>query len=206
MAKLFFPMRECKKCGEVKNEDQFRVTSKKTMRRRLTCRACERESAIGRYHKLNQRDVSNSSVSGMKKCGLCNKEKPEHEYFRNSKSKDGLQHYCKKCHYASKKEHYKKKSVRDRYKHNQLRFKYGIGINEYNKMLAEQNGKCAICDGVNHNRKKLSVDHCHETGKIRGLLCEKCNSVLGWAKDSTLVLQNAISYLKDSGTDKAIAI
>ena len=58
--------------------------------------------------------------------------------------------------------------------------KFGLTENEYAKMVEEQNGVCAICAGPPDTRwKKLAVDHCHETGKVRGLLCMVCNTMLG---------------------------
>lgn len=76
--------------------------------------------------------------------------------------------------------------------------KYGLTPDGYNKMLIAQDGVCAICNhppnGRAHNGK-LVVDHDHSTGKVRGLLCSKCNSVLGYVKDSTETLIKAIEYL-----------
>ena len=77
------------------------------------------------------------------------------------------------------------------------RKKYGITLEEYNKMFAHQNGCCLICD--QHQtvlNKGLSVDHCHTTGKVRGLLCNNCNLMLGFAKDKIDTLSNSIRYLK----------
>lgn len=77
----------------------------------------------------------------------------------------------------------------------QLNRKYGIDLTEYNNMLIAQSNKCAICS-VSYDEERLAVDHCHDSGKIRGLLCMKCNTALGSFKDSIDILQNAINYLK----------
>lgn len=73
-------------------------------------------------------------------------------------------------------------------------------------MLSEQDGKCAIC---RIDRSKLSkamvVDHCHETGKIRGLLCGKCNSGIGLLKDSSKLCQVAANYLKLGRYDPTVS-
>ena len=69
---------------------------------------------------------------------------------------------------------------------------------EYKQLLESQNNKCAICGiegGENNRGDKLAVDHCHDSGKIRGLLCHKCNTALGLLKDSKDYLQSAIAYL-----------
>lgn len=72
---------------------------------------------------------------------------------------------------------------------------FGIGLEEYNNMVLAQQNKCAICGNVPRGNKKLAVDHNHETGKIRGLLCHLCNNAIGLFGEDTSVLQNAIIYL-----------
>lgn len=57
---------------------------------------------------------------------------------------------------------------------------YGMAFGDYDRMLREQNGVCAICDGVDPSGRNLSVDHSHKTGKVRGLLCTSCNTNLGY--------------------------
>lgn len=76
-----------------------------------------------------------------------------------------------------------------------LKHSFGITIDEYERLLVSQNGLCAICRKRCVTGKRLSVDHDHSTGKIRGLLCMKCNSMIGHADDSLIVLQSAIAYL-----------
>lgn len=76
---------------------------------------------------------------------------------------------------------------------------YGIDSETYNEMFAEQEGRCSIC-GTHQTELKtiLCVDHSHSTGKVRGLLCAKCNSLLGYAEDNPEILKSAIEYLKNS--------
>ncbi|MEN6608596.1 MAG: endonuclease VII domain-containing protein [Bryobacteraceae bacterium] len=102
------------------------------------------------------------------------------------------------------------------YKNNQLLDRFGISINEYSKMYMEQNGRCAICGGTdagtrNGNAKAFAVDHDHKTGRVRGLLCEACNTGIGKLKDDPEVLRSAIRYLEKSRnaadqTDRADAV
>jgi hypothetical protein len=73
-----------------------------------------------------------------------------------------------------------------------LQKKFGIGLNEYNNMLSKQNNSCVICE---QQLILPQVDHCHTTGKVRGLLCMHCNTALGKFKDDTATLQRAINYL-----------
>lgn len=89
---------------------------------------------------------------------------------------------------------------------NHRAWKYGLPRGEYDKMLAAQRGVCACCDRpetarANHGGplKSLAVDHCHATGKVRQLLCSRCNSVLGLAQDDPARLRCAIDYLRRHG-------
>jgi hypothetical protein len=83
-----------------------------------------------------------------------------------------------------------------------LRKRFGLTTEEYNILLERQNGTCAICRAVEVDRSKfgksknLCVDHCHATGRIRGLLCRKCNGALGGMQDSPELLRRAIHYLE----------
>lgn len=75
---------------------------------------------------------------------------------------------------------------------------YGITLDQYDLMLASQEGRCAICRSGNPrgNGKHFAVDHCHSTGKVRGLLCAHCNTVLGKMNDNPDTLLRAVEYLK----------
>src|SRR5574343_1369234 len=73
--------------------------------------------------------------------------------------------------------------------------KYGLSHNDYAKLIDEQGDVCAICGGVDED-KYLAVDHCHDSGKVRGLLCSRCNQGLGSFRDSVFNLKNAIKYLE----------
>ena len=79
-----------------------------------------------------------------------------------------------------------------------LQTKYGLTEDKYYELLQEQNYVCAICGAAeaDSKRKKFCVDHCHDTGVVRGLLCFGCNTMLGNAQDDPEILQNAIDYLK----------
>lgn len=78
-----------------------------------------------------------------------------------------------------------------------MRQKYGLEYSQYLNMLEQQKGLCAICESPapDHHKKRLNIDHCHATGKVRGLLCDACNRAIGLLKDSPLLLNKAISYL-----------
>ena len=77
-----------------------------------------------------------------------------------------------------------------------LRVKYGIGLEQYEEMLAKQGGVCAICESPpRHQARPLNVDHCHKSGKVRGLLCTPCNAAIGGLRDSPELMRKAIEYV-----------
>lgn len=80
----------------------------------------------------------------------------------------------------------------DRVYENSLKYKYGITLEDYEKMVQLQNGKCKLCG----KEEKLFVDHCHKTSRVRGLLCNSCNKALGLFYDNIETLERAVIYLK----------
>jgi Recombination endonuclease VII len=84
---------------------------------------------------------------------------------------------------------------RARMRHRSRERMYGIAPEEYQALLEAQEGLCAVCGNGPTGRRLLSVDHDHVTGEVRGLLCNRCNPMLGYARDDVAVLQAAIEYL-----------
>lgn len=122
----------------------------------------------------------------MKQCSVCNQEKPFSEFTKNSFYKDGYYKHCKTCHY----------DVYGRSTH--LFRTYGLTLEDFEILLKEQDYKCFACGKKHESSKKqrLYVDHCHTTGKVRGLLCQGCNFALGAVKDDIETLKNLIKYLE----------
>lgn len=140
----------------------------------------------------------------MKVCSSCKLEKAKKAFSKNKNKKDGLQAWCKDCtnkyQKAWREEDPEKayKAIR-KWKRNNPGRALPVGLTltleEYNKILDEQQGVCAICQREDPNQR-LSIDHCHTTVQIRGLLCSKCNCGLGFFEDNIKVLERAISYLR----------
>ena len=95
----------------------------------------------------------------------------------------------KRKHYQNNPEVYRERS---------LQRSYGIGIEEYNRILESQESRCAIC-WVKPDERRLGVDHDHKTGRIRGLLCNPCNRALGGFQDNSVTVQRAADYLRGNG-------
>lgn len=75
---------------------------------------------------------------------------------------------------------------------------YGVTDAQYDAMLAEQGGLCKLCRGTPNGRGILHIDHCHATGRIRGLLCSKCNTALGLLNDDVELFAKALRYLAEN--------
>ncbi len=136
----------------------------------------------------------------MKYCGCCKKTLDPTYFAKNKAKKDGLQERCKKCraeHHQTIK-HLRKPQTRDD-KRRYLIQSYGISVNDYENILSSQNNSCAICGSDDWGKPSPSIDHCHSTGEVRGLLCNKCNRALGMFGDDVFNMFNAIKYLWRAG-------
>jgi hypothetical protein len=139
-----------------------------------------------------------------KKCAAINPQSFS-AFSKNSNKKDGLCGRCKTCAKEYDTNNAGKIKVRnkrwkatnpDNRKNYELKKAYGITLEEYRHMLLDQNYSCAICCRTQSELKQtLNVDHCHITGKVRGLLCSHCNHGIGIFRDSVHLLTNAIQYL-----------
>lgn len=149
----------------------------------------------------------------MKICTGCDIEKPYSEFYRNGQNGDGFHMQCKSCQtpyhkrYRDENRERVNKRKRDLY-HNDPEFranyeqgrrrrKYGLSEDAYQKLLDASDGNCMICKKPWVGDRKLSIDHNHKTGKVRGLLCRICNVFLGRIDDSTEILEAMIAYLKE---------
>ncbi len=146
----------------------------------------------------------------IKKCTICNKNKTIKAFSKDKKYKDGLLYSCKQCTKEYRDNYKKLKPEKFKYSNdkyikskdiiwtNQLTYRYGIKLEEYNRLLEKQGGVCAICKKQCSTKTRLSIDHDHITGKVRGLLCRRCNAGLGAFSDKIEELKLAIKYLMES--------
>ena len=133
--------------------------------------------------RTRQRGAYRKAKPTHRECGVCKLVKPLDDMERNASLKHGYGYRCRPC--ASEE------TRRQRMK------KYGISVEEYDALLARQNGTCAICKGPQHNgrQKRMHVDHCHETGLVRGLLCSRCNRGIGFFGHRADWMASAAGYL-----------
>jgi len=131
-----------------------------------------------------------------KRCTRCGERKPVDEFYVLNKR--WRQSRCKDCLFqitiADRKAH-RPRWAAYRQKHH-MKQRYGVSAVEYERLLKEQNGVCAICKGTNPSKRRLSLDHEHKTGKHRGLLCDNCNNGIGRFHEEVGRLAAAIAYLE----------
>ena len=141
-----------------------------------------------------------------KTCKLCGETKPITEFHPNGSRRPGYRTRCKKCygntygtwydsHKQEKHDAYKKWADAHPSERRERRLGrlYGMNLEEYQNMYDAQNGNCAICG---KHEDKLHVDHSHDNGEVRALLCGNCNRGIGIMQDDISILESAINYLK----------
>ena len=122
-----------------------------------------------------------------------------HNFYKRKLSKDGYENTCIKCRRSANALAHKTRYCPDKRRNQHLFKTYLIDEAIYHHMLLMQDFKCAICKSENCGKstdKFFAVDHCHATGKVRGLLCHPCNTALGSFKDNVFLLKNAVNYLE----------
>lgn len=177
------------------------------------CKACEKSKSILEFHKKQEypdkryprckqcvKDKiylpdKTCIIDNKKECSKCGEIKDIFCFDKRINRKSGVQSACRKCRAS-----YPKNACPKRIREYDLLKTYGISTKDFEELLLSQNNCCAICninqDELKNNKKKfLCVDHCHTTGKIRGLLCDNCNRGIGLLGDDLDTLESAVAYL-----------
>lgn len=156
------------------------------------CSTCKRDKSLeefgrgsaGIYYRVCKA-CKNPDEYGYKVCTKCFEQKDLTEFQERPDAPQAkYKAQCKKC-------------IGDYLRAWQLRTKYAMDEEIYNRLKTIQNNSCAIC----HREKELVIDHCHASGKVRGLLCNTCNRAIGLLKDDPIILETALNYVKN---DEAI--
>jgi hypothetical protein len=162
--------KRCKVCGEVKPLDEFYKATGCVDGRRGDCRSCFQAKAVARAEaKPELRRIARERTATW----IAENDERYRQYKREYGKSD-------------------KKKQSDRRIH--LRNNFGLTLEDYDRMLAEQDGGCGIC-GDPPGKTALHVDHDHETGVVRGLLCFRCNSALGNLRDDPDIITLALVYV-----------
>lgn len=172
--------KKCSTCQQILPGSAFATNKSRSDGLQTTCRECAAE-----YYKRRQ-EARGKTVrekvdvpEGHKLCRTCGETKPHSEWHRNATASDGLSTRCKAC-----------RVVQGRVGH--LKRQYGMTEAEREEMIASQMGICVIC----LKAPAAHVDHCHETGSVRGVLCFNCNSAIGKLGDDPDTVRRAAAYLE----------
>lgn len=178
--------KQCSQCKKHKPVEEFFKDKRIKDGYKSMCKDC---------YKINQRRYRKNNIhppinEGVKVCAGCGIEKLRTEFHNDKGNKDGKGSWCKSCEAKRAKRRTKATRVREKLA------KYDMTEEEYMNMKQRQDNKCAICGNtILENGTELTIDHDHNTGRVRGLLCFSCNIGIGMFKDSPYLLQQAISYL-----------
>lgn len=156
---------------------------------------------------MNQSERNRQSYEKKKSLGICLRcpeladgvtlHCPEHRIKRNEQGR------VRGAIYKSKNREKLADKSKERYANNRERWygyelmkNYNITLEQYKEMLLSQGGVCAICGGINKNGWRLCLDHSHITNLPRGILCRRCNSLLGLCEENVEILESMINYLE----------
>jgi hypothetical protein len=168
----------CTKCGEEKSEDAFAFRSPGVRHR--WCRDCVSEYSAARY--ASRPDVQTATRARAKVWRKANPDKAARQVR--------LRRQRMRIENPARLDALRRKQL--------LAWRYGLTVEEYDALWAAQGERCSICREV--PLKRISVDHCHITGRVRGLLCTRCNFGIGNLRDDPDFLQRAIEYLRADST------
>lgn len=151
-------------------------------------RCYQRRHYAGTLKELPPRRRGRGTIERTEKhCPRCKTTKPISAFSVARDRADGHMGWCKSC-YSDQR-----RAKGGHWREYELQRNYGIGVAEYNALLHKQGGACAICKST--PKGALAVDHCHDSGAVRGLLCTSCNNGLGRFRDDPDRLLSAATYL-----------
>ena len=146
---------------------------------------------------------------GMKTCRCCKQSAPLADFYMARRNRDGRYSYCRTCarQQTARWERDNPAKKRATTREYWLKTHYGITQKQYDAMLVSQGGRCKICRSEGRNTRRaqrfaLHVDHDHKSGHVRGLLCHRCNTILGNAGDDVDILLQAIQYLQTAKAEE----
>jgi hypothetical protein len=201
--------KRCYRCGKTKPASEFYNNRGHRDGLSAACRPCTLTEAHERWRKKHPEPPPYVAPTE-KACTVCGVVKPLDQFHRNKNSRDGRKSDCAACctaaalkwnnehpdyHRAKAREYHQRHPGRTA--DNNLQWRLGVPRGTYDKMLASQGGKCAICGTTDPGPrlKRFHVDHCHTRNQVRGLLCYACNVGLGAFRDKSDLLISASEYI-----------
>jgi hypothetical protein len=183
----------CRQCKTERSFEEFHVSRKSADGRASHCMSCK-NAGTNKTKARVRADIERQR----KICPLCGIEKSFEEFNVKINNADERTTLCKTCMVIIRRKAYEEPGYKNKVREASYQKKYGISILDFNKMLAAQGDGCAICGNRSSGKRKLSVDHAHDSLIIRGILCSGCNTGLGGFRDSKENLLAAIKYLEKS--------
>lgn len=185
----------CLDCGEEKTLEDFPQNKGRPDGRGAYCRPCFGVRSRASYARRRAAEGKvvrpiREVPDGRRFCPSCQAVKPLEDFPLNRASRSGRGGYCKPCHNVKGKQVYERLYGGTREYH--LRRRYGITGAQYDQLVADQGGVCALC----RQRAPQHVDHDHLTGRVRGVLCSCCNQGLGNFRDDAATLRQAADYVE----------
>lgn len=181
-------------CGEQRPLGDFHHNKRGRDGLSRYCKECHNERTLASYHRRRAGLPSPTDIARLpaevKRCPDCYEVKLLADFPRHASARDGRGSYCKPCHNARTRATRQRLYGGSREYH--LRRRYGVTSAQVDTMVEVQFGKCAVCQTAPAEH----VDHDHETGAVRGILCFNCNGALGHVRDRIDVLLAAIDYLQ----------
>lgn len=189
--------KRCPDCGEAKPLDGFHRNRSARDGRASYCRPCWLAREAQRRKKVSEAPKPPITEKHCSGCGEC---KPVAHFTPSAYTKDGYLPECKACmrvYYAERRsDPVVRAACADSNRKAHYRRKYGITVEQYEAMLDTQGGACAIC-GVSRaeSERRFAVDHCHDSGRVRGILCDHCNRLLSRMERDPDWLARAREYM-----------
>jgi hypothetical protein len=216
--------KRCSRCKEAKHLSEFVKNRGQPKGVSAYCKPCGREyrkeweknsaEVVAARYARRLREAEEQDLTQYKTCRRCGESRQLLEFYAHRSTADRRANYCKHCNRelmaiqrelkrderkaAAKAYHAAHRPEQLAKRREWLLALYGLKPADYDAMLAAQGGACAICGepGKTWADRNLNVDHDHETNKVRGLLCGRCNCMLGYARDRTDVLERGAAYLR----------
>ncbi len=183
----------CSRCKEWRTLDNFVIHTQNPelmYRPRKSCKVCQNQYKRAWESKRKYEPLPPGVTT--KVCVRCKQEKPLTEFYKLRTGKWGLDPRCREC--KAKGEAVRQRSKWHKIREAEVERLYGLSPDAYEALYQEQGKACAIC-GMPSPKNPLHVDHDHATGQVRGLLCSRCNTLIGHAQEKTAVLERAAAYL-----------
>lgn len=178
--------KRCNKCKKIKPKEDYTKRHYTNGKISLVnnCKECSREISKANHlvKKTKQKISEDNLLSNTKLCKYCNKVLDISNFRLSKNNKNIPNKQCNKCN-ELQKEHF-------------FKYEYGISLKEKRLLIEKSNNKCNICQIVFKSESEAYLDHCHNSKKIRGILCLTCNAGIGYLKDNIELLKEAIKYLE----------